>query len=166
MSLLTRNRTAWATWDYGQLYRLHMIRAQAAQDIPRWVITEQLPHPNGTIGQSARHRCHQRTIDNNEALHEVKEPPPNRRTSSSIDRCRLRNLLRSEPHRYRPQSSSGNIKIPSKFGTYPQSWTPDRNSQACQRVQSAKGPTLTTTVMRHRALQFNTGTASLKPSSA
>ena len=23
------------TWDYGQLYRLHMIRAQAAQEIPR-----------------------------------------------------------------------------------------------------------------------------------
>ena len=29
------------TWDYGQLYRLHMIRAQAAQDIPRWDITEE-----------------------------------------------------------------------------------------------------------------------------
>ena len=29
------------TWDYGQLYRLHMIRAQAAQDIPRLDITEE-----------------------------------------------------------------------------------------------------------------------------
>jgi hypothetical protein len=29
------------TWDYGQLYRLHMIRAQAAQDISRWDITEE-----------------------------------------------------------------------------------------------------------------------------
>ena len=29
------------TWDYGQLYRLHMIRAQAAHDIPRWGIIEE-----------------------------------------------------------------------------------------------------------------------------
>ena len=28
------------TWDYGQLYRLHMIRAQAAQDIPRLDVNE------------------------------------------------------------------------------------------------------------------------------
>ena len=28
------------TWDYGQLYRLHMIRAQAAQDIKSFNITE------------------------------------------------------------------------------------------------------------------------------
>ena len=28
------------TWDYGQLYRLHMIRAQAAQDFKSFNITE------------------------------------------------------------------------------------------------------------------------------
>ena len=29
------------TWDNGQLYRLQMIRAQAARDVPRYTITEE-----------------------------------------------------------------------------------------------------------------------------
>jgi hypothetical protein len=81
--------------------------------------------------------AHNRLI--NEALHGVKELPPNRRTSSSIDRCRLRNLqreghrtpIRFELQRRGPQSSSGNIKILSTSDTYPQSWTTDRKSQPC-----------------------------------
>ena len=56
------------TWDYGQLYRLHMIRAQAAKDIPRLDITEEdvdnyLIRTALSDRQLARQRCHHLTTD-------------------------------------------------------------------------------------------------------
>ena len=78
------------TWDYGQLYRLHMIRAHAVQDIPRLDITEEdvdnflirIAYRTGSTTTIPPVR--NRWI--NEATHGVKELPPNRRISSSIDR--------------------------------------------------------------------------------
>ncbi len=63
--------------------------------------------------------------------------------------------------RIRP-SSSVSTRTQSTSGTYLQSWIPERRSQLCQRAQSARCATLTTTiVMLHRALQSSAGTASL-----
>ncbi len=43
---------------------------------------------------------------------------------------------RFEPRRQRRPSSSASKRTPSTSGTYPQSWTPERRSQQCQRAQS------------------------------
>ncbi len=81
------------TWDYGQLYRLHMIRAQAAQDFKSFNITA-----DDVDNYLIRAALADNQLDNDatsssstdQESQEVNELPPTKRTSSSSDRCEHR----------------------------------------------------------------------------
>ena len=138
------------TWDYGQLYRLHMIRAQAAQEFKSFNITEddvdnylirsaladnQLDNDAASSSTSDQRRVPRR---------QVNKLPTAKKTNSSIDRCEHRGSQQEqhrmstlfEPRRQRRPSSSASTRTPSTSGTYLQSWIPEqRRLQLCQKAQ-------------------------------
>ena len=165
------------TWDYGQLFRLHMIRAQAAQDLKSFDITED--DIENYLIRTALADNQLDTDATSSSSIDQRRVPGGKRTTTDEENIFFQRSLRTprptagvtlnaniEPRRRRRPSSSVSTRTSSTSGTYPESWTPERRSQLYQRAQSARCPTLTSVVMLHRALQSSTGTTSLKQSSA
>ena len=90
----TEGHPADDTWDYGQLYRLHTIRAQAAQDLKSFDITD-----NDVDNYLIRAALADNQLDNDATSSSskdqrrvpgVKELQPTKMTSSSSDHCERR----------------------------------------------------------------------------
>jgi hypothetical protein len=81
------------TWDYGQLYRLHMIRAQAAQDFESYTITED-DIDNYLIHSALADN----QLDNEERssrLYELRRVPGGKRTTTDEEEIFFQQSLRT-----------------------------------------------------------------------
>ena len=92
------------TWDYGQLYRLHMIRAQTAQDIQSFNITE-----DDIDNYLIRSALADNQLDNDERssrLYDLRRVPGGKRTTTDEEENFFHQSLRT----YTEANSRGNIE--------------------------------------------------------
>ena len=124
------------TWDYGQLYRLHMIRAQAAQDLKSFGITDD--DVDNYLIRTALADNQLDTDSTSSSPTDQRRVPGGKRTTTDEEDIFFQRSLRTprpttgvtsrfEPQRQRRLSSSASTRTPSTSGTYPQSWTPERS---------------------------------------